>query len=405
LEFIRTQGIAMSGLVLSRQSIAAAVITSGGAIIVLGVMPIIASLFVARFGLGLDQVGWVLSTESFGIATGTALSYLLIPRGNWRVCVAGAATLSVVANLATAFVPGFEALLTLRFCAGAGAGVAYSVAIFLLGHSRHPERAFAGAVVTQGLFFALYAEALPRLNDAFGAQAAIGSIAGWFALIMLLSTLLPRPPRGADTLAATQTENASHADASASPQRGALALAGLLFFQIAIFAFWPFADQLGLARGLDADTVGEAISASLIVGIFAGLVPIFAGERLGRGRMASLACLSVVAAMVLLAEFDGARAYLAGLVLFNVGWPLGVTYFMALTTHHDTGHHGWFARSIPLAQVASGILGPAIVAAIIGEGDVVTANWVSASFAMLALLAGWSIALPTRLSASQEGAR
>lgn len=59
---------------LTLREISACIVTAGAAIIVIGVMPILAGLFVEQFKLTLDQVGWVLSTESIGIGVGSAVS-------------------------------------------------------------------------------------------------------------------------------------------------------------------------------------------------------------------------------------------------------------------------------------------------------------------------------------------
>jgi predicted MFS family arabinose efflux permease len=379
---------------LKNRSVIAGVVISGAAIIVMGVMPVVASVFVSRFNLGLDLVGWVMSTESVGVACGTALAFSLIRRGRWPLTVAAAAAVAVAANLLTILAPGLPALFCLRFCSGAGAGAIYSVAIFGLAQVKDTDRVFAGVVVAQGLFFAIFAEILPLLNDRFGADAAIASIALWFVLVFVLAPLLPK---GRPAGVATTDRPAVRGLLRQGGGSGLAALAGLLCFQIGIFSFWGYADELGVRRGLTPDQVASGLSIGLAVGTVAGLIPVLAGDRLGRVRMITIAGIFLLASVAGLAFFETNREYLAGVSLFNVGWPLGVTYFMALTAYHDVG--GVFSRLIPMAQVLSGIVGPAIVAAIIRDDQILTANAVSAVFTVSALACAWVTSARSRSSA------
>ena len=101
--------------------------------------------------------------------------------------------------------------------------------------------------------------------------------------------------------------------------------------------------------------------------------------------MSCVATLAVLGGLLITALFPTATSYTLALVLFNIGWALGVAYFMSLTAHHDPAQV--FSRLIPGAQVLSGVLGPAIVAVFIRD-HALTAVVVAARFAIVALLLG-----------------
>ena len=190
---------------LTLREISACVVTAGAAIIVIGVMPILAGIFVEQFKLTLDQVGWVLSVESIGIGVGTVVAYFLSPKGHWRTTTLCAAVLAAIANLLTAIAPGMGTLVLLRFCSGLGAGAAYSVVIYILGRAPDTGRAFAGVVLTRSILFAAYAKWLLEIHIEHGYQFAIASIALWFMVIAGLSIAFPKRANGGTDTNATES--------------------------------------------------------------------------------------------------------------------------------------------------------------------------------------------------------
>ncbi|MDE3117146.1 MAG: hypothetical protein KGL26_16220, partial [Pseudomonadota bacterium] len=96
-----------------------------------------------------------------------------------------------------------------------------------------------------------------------------------------------------------------------------------------------------------------------------------------------VACGCIFAGLALLAEPRVPASFFAGNIVFNIGWSLGVAYLMGLIAYWDQA--GPAVRLIPLAQVTSGMIGPAIVAAAIGKNTLVV-NEISAAFCAAAVL-------------------
>ena len=355
---------------------------SAASIIAVGVLPILVGLYAKRFGIDLRGAGWLMTAQSAGTGLGTAAAFWLFPRGYWRATVAVSLGVAAIGAVAAAYAPGYAVLLLCVAVSGCGAGIAYSFVIAILGRSTQPERVFAGAVIAQGSGFALYAMLLSEFEERLGAAPALASVALWYLLAAGLAVLLPQ----------TAAVQADHSSSVAGGEggtpallsfSGAASLAGLLCFMIGIFAFWGYVERIGANAGLGAAAIGNGITLGLVAGIAAAVVPVAAGARFGRVRMVMVACGCIFAGLALLAEPRLPASFFAGNIVFNIGWSLGVAYLMGLIAYWD--HAGPAVRLIPLAQVMSGMIGPAIVAAAIGKNTLVV-NEISAAFCVAAVL-------------------
>ena len=356
----------------------AGIVISAVSIIAVGVLPMLVGLYVRRFGIDLSRAGWLLTVQFTGTGVGTLAAYWLIGRHDWRTITAVSALVATAAAVAAPYVPGYWVLLLCIAVAGCGSGITYCVAIAVLGQSSQPERVFAGSVTAQGASFALYAMVLPRLAAHGGTGVALATVGVWYALIVILSPLLPRRGHGSDP-----DETTAPAVSAFRFSSGLAALLGLLFFSTAIFAFWGYAEQIGSRAGLNATAIGNGVAVGFLVGILAGAVPGIAGARLGRVRMILLAAGFVLVGLAFLVGPRTPAHFLAGSVSFNLGWAMGVAYFMALIAHRDDS--GRFVRLIPSVQVASGMIGPFIVASVIGR-NILIVNTISAAFCVAAMI-------------------
>jgi hypothetical protein len=89
-----------------------------------------------------------------------------------------------------AYAGGFGELVAAQFISGLTSTVAYTVAIYFLGHSAKPDRVFGLLMVLQTAFFSVDAMALPVINAHFGYVITIGSA----MLTILYQIFKPRCP-------------------------------------------------------------------------------------------------------------------------------------------------------------------------------------------------------------------
>jgi predicted MFS family arabinose efflux permease len=333
-------------------SIALGVFVAAATLVLMGVQPILVGLYSDHLHLSLSQNGWVLAAEQFGGAAGALLGYWVSTRFRWSHVIVGACILAAAVNVATAYATGFGDLMAARFISGLTSTVAYTVAIYFLGHSAKPDRVFGLLMVLQTAFFSVDAMVLPVIDAHFGYVITIGSSTVWFAAALLAALWLPPGPGGPDAPPAAHIGNPA-----ARPIVGAAALLGAFLLQLSIFAVWGFLERIGRADGLSEEQIGLGIGIGVLGGIPGGLLPALIGDRFGRISMITISAAMLVASYIAFATDLHLAGYVLWITILNVGWVLGLTYYMGLTVMHDPD--GRLTRLIPFSQILSAGVGPA----------------------------------------------
>jgi hypothetical protein len=200
---------------------------------------------------------------------------------------------------------------------------------------------------------ALHSALLPWLHTRFGYASAVASLAFWFAVMLVLARHVRSP----------QLDNVDE-----SPQRSgssfryvaASLLLSVMTFQMAATTFWAYSERIAATSGLSEADIATAISIGNLGGVPAALLGALAGERFGFIPILLLATLAVIGGEVTMAGAGTASAYLAGQFVFNFGWILGVSYYLALLAKRARDMRT--IRSAPIALVIAGVLGPLSVA-------------------------------------------
>lgn len=332
--------------------IALGVFVAAATLVLMGVQPILVGLYSDHLHLGLSQNGWVLAAEQFGGAVGALLGYWVSTRFRWTYIIIGACILAAVVNIATAYASGFGDLVAARFISGLTSTVAYTVAIYFLGHSAKPDRVFGLLMVLQTAFFSVDAMVLPVIDAHFGYVITIGSSTLWFAAALLAAIWLPAGPGGPDVPVAAHIGSPA-----ARPIVGVAALLGAFLLQLSIFAVWGFLERIGRGDGLSDEQIGFGIGIGVLGGIPGGLLPAVIGDRFGRTSMIAISAVMLVASYAAFATDLHFTGYVLWITILNVGWVLGLTYYMGLTVMHD--RDGRLTRLIPFSQILSAGVGPA----------------------------------------------
>ena len=138
---------------------------------------------------------------------------------------------------------------------------------------------------------------------------------------------------------------------------GAAALLGAFLLQLSIFAVWGFLERIGRGDGLSDEQIGYGIGIGVLGGIPGGLLPAVIGDRFGRISMIAISAVMLVASYAAFARDLHMAGYVFWITILNIGWVLGLTYYMGLTVMHDPD--GRFTRLIPFSQILSAGVGPA----------------------------------------------
>lgn len=352
-------------------TMALGVFIAAAALVLMGVQPILVGFYSDHLQLNLSQNGWVLASEQLGGAVGALFGYWIATRMRWTYSIVGACVLAAGINIATAYAADVGQLIAARFISGLTSTVAYTVAIYFLAHSSKPDRVFGLLMILQTAFFSIDAMILPLINAHYGYIVAIGSAIAWFAAASVAAFWLPPGPQGAGPSAALRTDGET-----VRPLVGATALLGAFLLQLSIFAVWGFLERIGRSNGLSDVQIGYGLGIGVLGGIPGGLFPALAGERFGRLSMIALSAVILVASYVALGRTLNLTTYTLWITILNVGWVLGLTYYMGLTVAHDPD--GRLTRLIPFSQILSAAAGPACSALAIG-GDRLSPIFVVAS--------------------------
>ena len=336
------------------------VLVAGLSLVLMGVQPILVGFYSDHLHLDLSQNGWVLAAEQFGGAAGALLGYWIATRIRWSYSIIVSCMLAATVNIATAYIRGFDALLLARFISGLTSTAAYTVALYFLAQTANPERVFGTLMVLQTSFFSIDAMILPPLNERFGYGIAVGSASLWFLGALIAAFWLPA---GADTM--NRPAAIHQRQAGARPLVGAAALLGAFLLQLSIFAVWGFLERIGRGDGLSEEQIGYAIGIGVLGGIPGGLLPAVIGERFGRLSMIVLSGVMLVSSYVALSGMLHMTGYLLWIGIMNIGWVLGLAYYMGLTVRHDPD--GRMTRLMPFSQILSAGVGPACSALATGD--------------------------------------
>ena len=374
-----------SVLVLTPLQMLLAVFACTATSVILGAQPMLIGLYSDHLHLDLKQNGWLLSTEQLGGVCGAIIGYWLAARIRWSLVTGAACVAAVVLNLASGYVDDFRQILATRFLCGLSTVIAYTVAVYVLSHAAKPDRAFGLLLVAQGLLSSAYIMLVPLLNQRFGYAAAGGSHAWWLAAVRISIVRLPAGGGGAKLSGGGRI-----ASPDARPIVGLAALVGGFLLQLAPTQSGD--SGAGRARkwagGCDHRC---AIGLGSLAGTPAAFIPVILGARFGRLWLIAGATACFVASYAGLSEPLNFTSLMLWVCVLNVGWVVGLPYYMALTVIHDSG--GRFTRLMPFAQILAAAAGPACSAVFI-SGEQLRSIFLVAAIAVsagLLAVAGASI--------------
>jgi MFS family permease len=356
-------------------AIAAAMWIGTGALMVLGIQPILLAALVAEHRISDAALGRLATTEVLALALGAALGAALFRTGGMRAKALVLGGLLTAANLASCWVAGGLALFLLRFAAGALEGIVLGCAIVILTRTRHPDRINGVFLAAQTIPQAIAAFLLPiYLVPRWGSDAAFVILALLTFIGMLVTPLLPNRGTSAPrTPAGRWTWNAEVACLL-----GAIALAAA-----GTGAALEYLAHLAALHGFSAHVVGLATSGNLVLQVIGAFIVVGVAYRLP----ATVALLGGIALQGAIAAAFPAAPSGALFVALACGFGL---FMLALGPFQVA----WLVRIEPTRRVALVILpvtligwslGPFTASFFVSEGNVDPAFWVSACLFICAI--------------------
>ena len=324
-------------------------------------MPLLTGTLIDRFGFSELDAGILISVEMLAMATASLLTALLLPRLTPRLIAIVGVLIAASGHAATAE---FQSLFSMGMCravSGFGEGMLYASGCATIARLGNADRAFAIAMIIQGLVAALMLSVLPIGLEIYHDKGLFLSLA---LFTLLLSPLLVSMP-GKRKAAELAQEVESTGTYSVPSYLGFLLMAAMLFIAIMEISMWQNIERLAIRLQMTNQSIGYALSASTIIGTMGGLTAAALETRIGRviPISAGLIVQFVSAAICIFAQSP--QLYLLGFMCWSFALFFLYPYLFGTASTFDS--MGRWAAAASGILVSGQIIGP-ILSAYFVEG-------------------------------------
>lgn len=349
----------------------------GAAVTIL--MPLVVGAFSDSGTFTEQQVGFLTAADVAGILIASMSAFFWVRRCHWQRWMQISLLLFIAMNLLTLLTSLFPALLLVRFLAGIGCGIGYSIALAALGDRPNPDKAFGAMVTVQVVFGTLGFWVLPHITGLWGYQGLFQ----FFNLFLVLALILV-------SIASPADENKK---AQSLPPFGRIYLP-ILFVFMGVVAYyfaqgtvWAYLERIGVAAGLSVAEVGAilgwgfAISAcgSVLAAKFVAIM----GRNLSLWLTAvlQLACLL---ALYLMAQPHIWLIYALATVVYQIFWSFIIPIMMGIFS--DADKSGRLIVFCVTAFKVGLVIGPPVAAAVVSHFGVSEVLWLGAVAIVLSVI-------------------
>lgn len=347
------------------------------AVALYNVAPALAAVLHVSLGWNAQNIGELVSADSFGMLAGNLLAAISMQRVSPRgITFAGMMALAL-ADLLSAVSPSVPAMIAERVFGGVGGGLALATSMSIFAAMR-PERGIAGFSILQVLFGFLAITTTPPLSAALG----------WRAVFVGLALLtLPSFPLALYLPGAVQRASSTPAAPVAPTEStmswvGALAVASCLLFNIGQTGIWPYLEIIGLKSGIPQASVQASLSLSAAAGVLGAIVVVTVGPRFGRKAPLAVTFALTLAALLTM-NIPQPMMFRAALAAFTFSWPVFGCYSFGVIASMTRSSR--LIAVITAATSAGVTLGPLITGAISGPAGFGVALWVAVLMDTLSL--------------------
>lgn len=305
--------------------------------------------YVTHLGLSEPEAVYLAGIEMLGVALATIFMALKGVRLNWRWIVTGGLGLAIIGNIGSAFTLSHSSFNALRFLAGFGEGVIISISFTFVGLTTKAERnlsLYLVSLLTYGAFGLWY---LPTFLDAFGLN---GLFLGFAVLSAAALTSVKFVPR-AFSVAAMPNPEARQLPA----QLLAIALLGVLAYNLAQGIAWAILFLVGINAGLAEQSVADALFLSQILAIAGALAAVFLAARINRNLAIGFGILGGAASIAILLSPSSLTIFTLGVCGFNILWNFVLPFILGRICDFDeSGRMMSFAIAMQMIGLGGGPL-------------------------------------------------
>ncbi len=307
-----------------------------------------------------EQIGWLASTDSIGLALATLLFSVFIKKVNFRTVLTVGVIITVLGNFASAFVQDFLLLCFVRTLTGLGEGMIVAVGISALGMTKNPNRWFGFYTATMVVVQAIGLVLIPIIYDSFSLLGVFIGIGLLYLLPLAAIKLLPCKSEDFKTV-----EDVVKPTFKQPKKLLNLGLISLLFCYMGVSGVWAYMSLMGTSAGLTLSFVSQALAISMIAGLLGAIFFALIGDI---SKKVGLMLISLILMALSLWGLEGnltEMRYLIALSVFAFFWSIASARLSAVIS--DVDHSG---KYISAAQTVLGfayILGPILAATLLQD--------------------------------------
>lgn len=317
--------------------------------------PLILGILVDGYGLSDAQAGYFISFLILGIMIGSITMYSIGVRLNQQLIRAGALLLGAVSFLMVGLLKEYYLLFGLAVVTGFAGGILSSANFILLSRTSNANKNFSLLMFLMTSVGAISFVCLTYVVSVFGSE----SIFLTFAIIYILALPLVLFIEPILKNALPALGNVLDAGKAAPVKHGPwLSLTVVFFTYLSIGAFWPYAERVGLASGLDAEQIGILLGSGLILTLIGCVV----ASKIGDGKRGANALRFALIALGLVFFIFGTvpipYAYVICILVFYFLWNMVDIFELGvLSSQSQEGKH---VALVPAFQALGGVMGPAV---------------------------------------------
>jgi len=299
--------------------------------IVFAVLPLIVGTMSDYLALSSAQVGILASADMAGMFVAAVYATYWIRKYPWRPVATTAVLILIVCHLLSTTVDSYIPLLSIRFISGLIGGSLMSIAFAGLADTAKPDRWFGFFIAGQMVLGAAGLYVLPDMIASF----QMGGIFYLLAAVVGLATIVLRwlP---ADVIAHRSKQAGTAHAASTSFFHSCLLLFACFLFNAGIMMVWAYMERIGVSSGLDADTIGKTLSASMLVGLFGAILAGVIADSFGRAIPLAITIICQVIVLAMLADVSQTWQFVAAVFVFSFFWSYTPPYQMGVLVSVDT---------------------------------------------------------------------
>ncbi len=290
--------------------------------------PLVVGSLVTQLGFTPQQGGNMIFAELGGAALATFPAFWWIGAINWRKVLYFSLALTVVGNLASTLAADPWLLGATRLATGLGVGTIMLVTLTTTGLTANQERVFGFWQTGQIVFAAIALFSMPLIIPVIGIH---GFYLGLAIIMALLAFAVSSFPSGGAAMPVFRWSDLDSRIKRLAPP----ALAGLIFFYLAVGGVWNFVERMGDAAGFEPRFIGYTLAAVSVVGVTGALSATWLSTRLGRIIPFAAGIAIIAVSFVMLYGLSSQNLFVLSAFLFKYGWWFISPYLLANMTTLD----------------------------------------------------------------------